>query len=132
MCSFPCMQVSKVNCNYMKITVHTLNLQVKKIEPLFSTFLPRFISPANIQEKFLSKKNIITETTISMQNEDEESPKAARLMQIIYDCKRFVFVFNLKTKGQLNMNFFSFHTFPASQEDFARLFGDFLSPSSFL
>lgn len=67
-----------------------------------------------------------------MQNEDEENPKAARLRQIIYDCKRFVFVFNLKTKGQLNMNFFSFYTFPASQEDFARLFGDFLSPSSFL
>lgn len=53
-------------------------------------------------------------------------------MQIIYDCKGSVFVFNLKTKEQLNTNFFCFYTFPASQEDFALLFGDFPSPSSFL
>jgi len=53
-------------------------------------------------------------------------------MKIIDDCEESVFVLNIKTKGKPNINFLNFCTFPASQEDFALLFGDFLSPSSFL
>lgn len=74
------------------------------------------------------QKPITTKITISMQNEDEQG----RWIQVIYDYKGSVFLFSLKTKEQININFFNFYTFPASQEDFALLFGDFLNPSSFL